>query len=272
MIYVLIILIIILLVIHSYLVIDISRYTIKDKRIDKDIKMLLLSDLHNRDIKDKLSKIINKEKPDLIILSGDMINEFVGDQENFIKLIPILEKYKTYYTFGNHEEACIKELKNDYMNRLSKTKLILLNDDSVSLSKNIKLYGLDVDISFFEGLRKKKLDNKYIESRLGKLDNKKYNSSLIVVDTTPPEVSLKDVSITKGDSYSVKDFLSSYQDNSGSSSYTISFKSDEYSKINKVGNHSVTVTICDIYKNCVDKTATLVINEFILKVTKSYLI
>ena len=37
MIYVLIILIIffILLVIHSYLVIDISRYTIKDKRIDK---------------------------------------------------------------------------------------------------------------------------------------------------------------------------------------------------------------------------------------------
>jgi uncharacterized protein YkwD len=90
-----------------------------------------------------------------------------------------------------------------------------------------------------------------------------------VVDTTPPEVSLKDVSITKGDSYSVKDFLSSYQDNSGSSSYTISFKSDEYSKINKVGNHSVTVTICDIYKNCVDKTATLVINEFVLKVTKT---
>ena len=180
MIYVLIILIIffILLVIHSYLVIDISRYTIKDKRIDKNIKMLLLSDLHNRDIKDKLSKIINKEKPDLIILSGDMINEFVGDQENFIKLIPILEKYKTYYTFGNHEEACIKELKNDYMNRLSKTKLILLNDDSVSLSKNIKLYGLDVDISFFEGLRKKKLDNKYIESRLGKLDNKKYNIAI----------------------------------------------------------------------------------------------
>ena len=55
MIYVLIILIIIfiLLVIHSYLVIDISRYTIKDKRIDKNIKMLLLSDLHNRDINDK---------------------------------------------------------------------------------------------------------------------------------------------------------------------------------------------------------------------------
>lgn len=180
MIYALIILIIIfiLLVIHSYLVIDISRYTIKDKKIDKNIKMLLLSDLHNRDIKDKLSKIINKEKPDLIILSGDMINEFVGDQENFIKLIPILEKYKTYYTFGNHEEACIKELKNDYMKRLSKTKLILLNDDSVSLSKNIKLYGLDVDISFFEGLRKKKIDNKYIESRLGKLDNKKYNIAI----------------------------------------------------------------------------------------------
>ena len=63
MIYVLIILIIIfiLLVTHSYLVIDISRYTIKDKRIDKNIKILLLSDLHNRDINDKLSKKEIKE-------------------------------------------------------------------------------------------------------------------------------------------------------------------------------------------------------------------
>lgn len=168
----------ILLVIHSYLVINVSRVEIKDKKIDKDIKMVLLSDLHNRDLKDKLDKIIAKENPDMIILSGDMINEFYGDQENFFKLVPVLEKYKTYYTFGNHEEACIKDLKNDYKKRLSKTKLILLNDDSVSLSININLYGLDVDISFFEGLRKKKLDNEYIESRLGKLDKKKYNIAI----------------------------------------------------------------------------------------------
>ncbi len=180
MVYALIILsiIFILLVIHSYFVINVSRYEVKDNKIDKNIKMVLLSDLHNRDLKDKLEKIINNEKPDMIVLSGDMINEFYGDQENFFKLIPVLEKYKTYYTFGNHEEACIKDLKNDYKKRLSKTKLILLNDDSVSLSKNINLYGLDVDISFFEGLRNKKLDNKYIESRLGKLDKKKYNIAI----------------------------------------------------------------------------------------------
>lgn len=169
------IVIFVLLVIHSYVVINVSRYTINDKKIDKNMKIMLLSDLHNRDLKNKLEKIIYKERPDMIVLSGDMINEFQGEQENFIKLIPILEKYKTYYTFGNHEEACIKELKSDYINRLSKTKLILLNDDKVSLSNNINLYGLDVDISFFEGLRKKKITNKYIESRLGKLDKSKYN-------------------------------------------------------------------------------------------------
>lgn len=180
MIYVFIALIVIfiILIIHSYIKIDITRFNIKDKKIDKNLKIMLLSDLHNRDIKDKLEKIISQENPDMIILSGDMINEFVGDQENFFKLIPILEKYKTYYTFGNHEEACIKDLKNDYLKKLNKTKLIILNDDKTKLSSNMMLYGLDVDISFFEGLRKKKLDNKYIEERLGKLNKEKYNIAI----------------------------------------------------------------------------------------------
>lgn len=180
MIYVFIALIIlfIILVIHSYIKIDVTRFNIKDKKIDKNLKILLLSDLHNRDIKNKIEKIIKEENPNIIILSGDMINEFEGDQENFFKLIPVLEKYKTYYTFGNHEEACIKDLKTNYLKRLSKTKLILLNDEKTKLTDNMMLYGLDVDISFFEGLRKKKLDNKYIEGRLGKLNTEKYNIAI----------------------------------------------------------------------------------------------
>lgn len=172
------VIIFIILVIHSYIKLDITRYEIKDKRIDKDLKIIHLSDLHNRNIKDKLEEIINQEKPDMIILSGDMINEFKGDQENFFKLIPVLEKYKTYYTFGNHEEACIKTLKSDYLKRLSKTKLIILNDEKIKLTDNMILYGLDVDISFFEGMRKKKLDNKYIEDKLGKLNKDKYNIAI----------------------------------------------------------------------------------------------
>ena len=177
MIYVFIALVIIfiILVIHSYIKLDITRYEIKDKKIDKNLKIMLLSDLHNRDIKTKIDKALKQEKPDMIILSGDMINEFEGDQENFMKLVPSLEKYKTYYTFGNHEEACIKDLKTNYKKRLEKTKLIILNDDKTKITNNIMLYGLDVDISFFEGMRKKKLDNKYIEERLGKLNKEKYN-------------------------------------------------------------------------------------------------
>lgn len=179
MIYVVILVcIVILLIIDSYKRVDVTRHSVSSKKIDKDLKIVLLSDLHNREMRFKLQEITYKENPDLIVLSGDMINEFEGDQENFFKLIPILEKYKTYYTFGNHEEACIKDLKSNYINRLSNTKLVLLNNDSVNLSKNIMLYGLDVDISFFEGLRNKKIDNKYIESRIGKLDKNKYNIAI----------------------------------------------------------------------------------------------
>lgn len=147
------------------------------------------------------------------------------------------------------------------------------NPELITSEAIIKYYYNDIEISdasiidFKDNKKYLKTVNNY--KIVITYEEKEYTSSLKVVDTTPPVVTLKDVSITKGDKYSVKDFFSSYTDNSGSNSYTISFKSDEYSKYNKVGNHPVTITVCDIYKNCTDKTATLVINEFVLKVIKT---
>ena len=165
----------ILLIIYSCIKIDITEYEIKDKKIDKDLKIMHLSDLHDRNITKRLEKIITKENPDLIILSGDMVNEYKGQQENFMSLVNILEKYKTYYTYGNHEENMKKDLRKEYDKRIDKTKINVLNNEKIKISDNIELYGLDIDISFFEGMRKKKLDKEYIEEKLGNMDSEKYN-------------------------------------------------------------------------------------------------
>jgi uncharacterized protein YkwD len=204
-----------------------------------------------------------------IALGGVVITRFSNNSQKATKT----ELDPTYKGVEESKPQVKKSLSLEIGSELPKIQDYFNNPELITSEANIKYYYNDIEVSD-ASLANFKDNKQYLKSVndykiVITIDNKKYNSSLIVVDTTPPEVSLKDVSITKGDSYSVKDFLSSYQDNSGSSSYTISFKSDEYSKINKVGNHSVTVTICDIYKNCVDKTATLVINEFVLKVTKT---
>jgi predicted MPP superfamily phosphohydrolase len=91
-------------------------------------------------------------------------------------LCNLLEKYKCYYTFGNHEERLDEVCKKSFINLVSNnTKIKLLNNSSESLTENIVLYGLDNDIETYTFFGKKALDKEYITSKLGNIDEKKYN-------------------------------------------------------------------------------------------------
>lgn len=173
-IYILILLFIILITI-SYIKIDINRIEITDKKIDKDFKILQLSDLHNRNIKKRLEKILNKEKPDIIILSGDMINERLKETKNFMDIIPLLEQYDTYYTFGNHEEELSEKEYRIYSEIINDTKLKILNNKGINISNNIYLYGLNIDVKYFLRFKNIKLQSKEIKDYLENLNNKNYN-------------------------------------------------------------------------------------------------
>ena len=83
---------------------DITNYKIINKKIDKNIKLLFLSDLHNRNIVDEIVDSINKINPDIIIMGGDMVNQDLNDMDNYLELCKRLNDREVYYTFGNHEE------------------------------------------------------------------------------------------------------------------------------------------------------------------------
>ena len=168
-------LILILSIIISHIKIDITNYEIKSKKIDKDIKIIFLSDLHNRNILAKLVNIVNNEKPDIIIFGGDMINDEDNKKNYFFDLYNSLKKYTIYYTFGNHEERMCEENKNVFINSVNKTKIILLNNNRKDLTNNIEILGLDSEIEKYLKFGKKGLDVNYIYEKLGKIDNKKYN-------------------------------------------------------------------------------------------------
>ena len=125
----------VLIVLDSYINIDVSHYEIKSDKLNQkynNYKIMLLTDLHNRDITEKLVKIVNEENPNIIVMSGDMINEKVDGFDNFFNLCEELKDKTVYYVFGNHEENMSDEKQNEFIEKIKeKTNVILLNNDKV---------------------------------------------------------------------------------------------------------------------------------------------
>lgn len=167
------------IIIDSYINIDVSHYQIKSTKISNkynNYKIMLLTDLHNRDITKKLVKIVNDENPDIIVMSGDMINEKVEGFDNFFKLCEKLKDKTIYYVFGNHEENMSDEKQNEFINEIKeKTNVILLNNDKLELEDNFNIYGFSHQVKYYLASTKEKIDIKYIEERIGKIDTNKFN-------------------------------------------------------------------------------------------------
>ena len=86
--------------------IDVTRYTVCSSKIHTPVRMMILSDLHNADygmnMEDLMVKVL-AEKPDLILMPGDMAEEHMH-QDNTLVLMKALRDFPVYYSTGNHEE------------------------------------------------------------------------------------------------------------------------------------------------------------------------
>ena len=83
-------------------------YRVKNPKIKKRVKFVLLADLHNRKYgphNEKLLAAIEAERPDFILSAGDLMTS-VPEQsmETAEELVRSLAKrYPIYYAKGNHE-------------------------------------------------------------------------------------------------------------------------------------------------------------------------
>ena len=89
---------------------ELNRYTIESKKLPKsfdDFKIVQVSDLHNAEMgedNEKLLTLISEAEPDIIAITGDMIDSRRTDveialdfAEEAVKIAPC------YYVCGNHE-------------------------------------------------------------------------------------------------------------------------------------------------------------------------
>ena len=101
--------------------------------------ILHISDLHNKDFRGRLTNIIKEIKPDIIVITGDLIDRRRTDlaiASKFLKEITVIAP--AYYVSGNHEQLSehFTEL-NEILNELHVVNMddayITINKESVEI-------------------------------------------------------------------------------------------------------------------------------------------
>ena len=108
------------------------------QKINNKVRIAQISDLHSKEFgknNEKLKRLILKEKPDLVVATGDMIDSSLKNMEGVIDFLSDLSKcVKVVYISGNNEQRCKKA---EYIFESLKSKgVIILRNEIITLSLN----------------------------------------------------------------------------------------------------------------------------------------
>ena len=184
---------VIILIIYTLIYISnnclvIKKYNIKNKKIsDKfnGLKIVHISDVHSKIFGKNNEKVIQKVKdinPDIIIMSGDIIDKREKDMDKFINMYKeIYLKYPVYYSIGNHERKLGYIKYKEYINKLRKLGVHVIINGKEKIVKDNEEIIINA-LKFRENMQPKKLTfnrkNKYIKymyNKLKNIDNTKFN-------------------------------------------------------------------------------------------------
>lgn len=133
---------------------SLTKYKVEDEHIPKEFnnfKIVHLSDFHNNlEIKDKIIISIDEEKPNIVIITGDMVNKYdtKSDFDIFLDLAKkISDKYQTYFICGNHENRLAKKDLEYILKKLEEYNIFILNNKNKKIYINreyINLFGINL--------------------------------------------------------------------------------------------------------------------------------
>ena len=132
--------------------VGITRYTVASNRLPHSFnhyKIVVVSDLHNAEFgknNSQLIGLVREENPDMIALTGDLVDSSKTDFETARKLVQnLVEIAPCYYVTGNHE-AWLGKQYQELEKILLDESVVILHDSFIQLTKNhetIQLAGLD---------------------------------------------------------------------------------------------------------------------------------
>ncbi|MBQ4529761.1 MAG: metallophosphoesterase [Lachnospiraceae bacterium] len=168
----------------------VRTYDIKSQKLklEKDHTIAFISDLHNHTYgknNEQLLEAIEAQQPEFILVGGDIPVAKAGHQLNiavdFIK--KLAEKYKIYYSNGNHEHRmrlypekygtmyeeytkAVEEAGVEYL--INECKRITLEDNDLEIA------GLEIEQVFYQRFFHEILQKEDVERLIGKKDEKAY--------------------------------------------------------------------------------------------------
>jgi len=107
----------------------------------KGIKILQISDLHNKNFHGRLTNKIREINPDIIVITGDLIDRRKINLKIAIEFVKEIVKIApTYYVSGNHEQ--LSEHYNELKEDLNDLNVIIVDNSYVAINKEGSAIGL----------------------------------------------------------------------------------------------------------------------------------
>ena len=114
-----------------------TEYSVTMPRLGSDLKIVCISDLHGwrygRD-NEKLIELIAQQKPDAILIAGDMITRGASDKQvsRVLKLINSLcQISRVYFAEGNHESDYMEHNGRDILKCIAEAGAFVVSDSFV---------------------------------------------------------------------------------------------------------------------------------------------
>ncbi len=173
----------------------ITKYKVKNNKIPStfnEFKIVHIGDVHgkifgknNQDFIDKVKKI----NPDIIIMSGDIIDDSCKDVEGYVEYFKELyTKYPTFYSIGNHERKLGYNKYNKYIGCLRKYGVNVITNGACYLEKDGEKIKINF-LKFRENMQPKKLtkekEEDYIKYMLNVLPSINTNEFNILISHDP---------------------------------------------------------------------------------------
>lgn len=125
-------------IIYCNVAINVNHYTVNSQKLNTDLRIAVISDLHLKDYgnnNEKLVNIINQETPDIIAVLGDFTVKESTEYDVVLKLMPqLINIAPTYYVLGNHELQILDT--TDFTEDIKKTGVHLLINESQYFEKD----------------------------------------------------------------------------------------------------------------------------------------
>lgn len=167
------------------MVIDVNRfvtvtYRVTSSKLKKPYRLVMLSDLHNKQFdknNEKLLAAIRKQKPDGIMIAGDMITAKLGqDMGPTLQLLKKLAKeFPVFYGQGNHEyrmelyPETYGDMYSCFQNGLQDCGLEQMKNSHTDLPEyGIAVYGLSIEKKFYQRFKTLPMEAAYLGKLLGK--------------------------------------------------------------------------------------------------------